>query len=265
MATIPDLPRNEVAPFLLKVFYRTGAFHRPEEFASADLPVYLPIYAWKSCTLLELTHLIAAATPSVLPSPAIGTRLVFRLVFADTRGRTDQPPRFVAKDLGSVVIGGGGPGTGIDEDGVDIGGGDGADGAKSLNDAKFVVGDYVSCAILPPNELTGEVAAPGAARVGRGVSNARDVRPASPVARREQPGSAWYGDSGRGEGGRARGGEGLVHGYGGRDMRDGGRDGGRYSDRDRGGGRGVGFFPDGEWRRGERVPEHPMGPARGSR
>ncbi|KAK0621329.1 Sin3 associated polypeptide p18-domain-containing protein, partial [Bombardia bombarda] len=217
-----DLSKDDepTTPFLLKLFYRTGSFHRPEEFTSPSLPLHIHIYTWKTCTLTELAHHLAAAVtqPPILPSPAIGTRLVFRLIFADTRG---GPPRYVAKDLGSVVIGGGGPGAADDndEDDSDDAVGSSDDGAKTLNDVKFVVGDCVSCAILPPSEVTGEVV--------------------SASARWDHDGG-WHGGGGRTGGGRTRG----------RDVypRGGGGGGGRYADRDRRGGRDN--VPDGEWRRG---------------
>ncbi|KAJ9136720.1 hypothetical protein NKR23_g9680, partial [Pleurostoma richardsiae] len=115
------IDRTSTTPFLLRLFYRTGAFHRPDEFSSSHLPPSIDLYAWPTCTLTELSHQLAASTPSLLPSPAIGTRLAFRLIYADARApapaahsRNQQqqhhPARFVVKDLGSVVIGGGGPG-----------------------------------------------------------------------------------------------------------------------------------------------------------
>ena len=140
----------------------------------------MAIHTWKNCTLEELSHYLVEASPRILPDPAIGTRLAFRLIYADTRARMDLPPRYVAKDLGSVVLGGGGPGAGPDEgvaaaggdgdgDGSGGGGGGGDDGAKTLAEARFVTGDFISCAILPPNELTGDVAPASDARMGRGA------------------------------------------------------------------------------------------------
>lgn len=85
----------------------------------------MPVYALPSYTLSELTHHLAAAEdPAVLPDICIGTRIAFRHVYENTRhttegngnGRlegfegTSSAPRFIIKDVGSVVIGGGGPG-----------------------------------------------------------------------------------------------------------------------------------------------------------
>lgn len=171
------------------------------------------------CTLDELALELAIAEPGVLSSPAIGTRLVFQLIFPDLRNATaavNAPPRFASRDLGSVVIGSGGPG--VEEpvrDGVD-------DGAKKLSDARFVVGDYVTCAVLPP-QADGSVV------------------PAS-VVRRESASM----------GGRDRGARGDF-------PRDGGRGGRWDARRDGRGGHGGGFFPHGEWKRGEQVPTGPGG------
>ncbi|KAL2024411.1 hypothetical protein VTK56DRAFT_8222 [Thermocarpiscus australiensis] len=224
----PGLTRHETPPFLVKLFYRTGAFHRPDEFSTGSLPPHLAIHTWKDCTLTELSHHILDASPSILPDPAIGTRLAFRLIYADTRARIDLPPRYVAKDLGSVVLGEGGPGAGPDEGVLED---DSNDGAKTLADARFMTGDYVSCAILPPNELTGDVTPASSARTGRGagVGEARGIAPPPPPPPPRQ---------------RDRGPPGGFRGRG-------FRGGGRYLDRDQPSGWGGGRIPEGEWRRGE--------------
>jgi len=136
------------------------------------------------------------------------------------------------KELGSVIIGDGGPGILPDEEeaaivqGGQMAGPLGGTPDKTLQDAKFVIGDFISCAILPPLENGSVAPAPfGPARGG-------------------------FGARGGGEFG-GRGGMGpRENGYGGF--------------RGRGGSRGAGNFgqvsvPTGEWRRGERVPEGPSG------
>ncbi|RYP41222.1 hypothetical protein DL769_011596 [Monosporascus sp. CRB-8-3] len=175
----------------------------PDEFATTPLPPHLTIHTWPDCTLTELTHHVAAASsPSslpLLPDPAIGTRLAYRLIFVDTRsapgggagtrGSGPPAPRYTVKELGSVVIGDGGPALdpnavveagkiAVDGPGSNDGGnnhsdgnnsstGDG-DGNKTLADARFVTGDYISCAILPPLP-DGSVAPASDARTGRGA------------------------------------------------------------------------------------------------
>ncbi|KAL0931946.1 sin3-associated polypeptide sap18 [Colletotrichum truncatum] len=236
--------REATTPFLLRLFYKNGSFHRPDEFAARNLPPSLSLYTWPTCTLTELAQQIAAEDPSLLPSPSLGTRLAFRLVYPDTRNVTaaaaahhaSAQPRFMVKDLGSVVLGGdevtaaalsaANGAEGGDED-VDMTGTlalpptDTAD--KTLGEAKFVVGDYVSCAILPPLP-DGSVAPAMTAR------NDRTAGPRGPAV--GQPSHNTRRDAG----------------FAGRQGRDRER---------RRPGFGEGRFPEGEWRRGERLPDDP--------
>ncbi|KAI9762649.1 MAG: hypothetical protein M4579_000267 [Chaenotheca gracillima] len=267
MASIEGkIDRQSTVPFHLKLFYRVGGFHRLEDFhahssssSSAALPQHLQIYTWPTCTLRELSHLLTSALPSLLPDPAIGTRLSFRLIFPDTRdiGRPG-PGRYISKEVGSIVLGadtageqgaaGEGDRAGAGEEAAsgpraslitsDLGG----EPDKMLQDARFVIGDYVSCAIFPPLP-DGSIAPPptsGGSTAGGGFA------------------------SGYGRGGNDfTGGRGGVlggpreNGFGGFRVRGGasGR-GGPYVG---GGGPGSGGVPSGEWRRGERVPEGPSG------
>lgn len=190
-------------------------------------------------TLRELSHLLTSAVPDLLPDPAIGTRLAFRLIFPDTRSSgpgSSGPGRYVTKDLGSVVIGDGGPGVyPDDEEAAIVAGGQmagplGGEPEKTLQDARFVIGDYVSCAILPAL-ANGDVApAPGGpSRGGFGGGRGDFGRPGPPGPR--ENGYGW-----RGGRGASRGGFGPPAGAG---------------------------VPMGEWRRGERVPEGPSSRGRG--
>ncbi|KAK4190033.1 Sin3 associated polypeptide p18-domain-containing protein, partial [Podospora australis] len=199
-------------PILVRVFYRTNGFHRPEEFADpTKLPHHLDIHTFPDSTLETLTQLIADAPTRILPSPAIGTRLVFRLIFANTRARADAPPKYVTKDIGSIVIGqgSGGPGTeGATPD-------PNPDRHKTLADARFITGDYISCAILPPSEVTGEIQPASAARTGRGsgIGEARVVTGGPPPGPRRGGGGS-EGGYGRGGGGGPRYGRGRGAGLG---------------------------------------------------
>lgn len=132
-------------------------------------------------------------------------------------------PRYAVKDLGSVVIGQNSSGA-SDPAASEVPASSRAASSadKTLRDARFVVGDYISCAILPPLD-DGSVAPASAARR---ESNA---------AHREGRGPAF---------------QSRENGFG----RPGGREG-------RGGRRGGGvtgaMMPMGEWRRGERLPDMP--------
>ncbi|KAK7751052.1 hypothetical protein SLS62_007037 [Diatrype stigma] len=281
---------------------------RPDEFATTPLPSHLTIHTWPDCTLTELTEHVAAAASSaslpLLPDPAIGTRLAYRLIFADTRGASGggsgpagggggggfalAHSRYIAKDIGSVVIGDGGPAldpndieatkkaVGVvqtpngeeEEDGVgkdkggngDSDGNSNSDGSKTLAEARFVPGDFVSCAILPPLP-DGSVAPASDARTGRGVG----VGEARPLDSYSSSGGGG-GDSRERENGFPRaGGRGGYGGYGGYGGPGGGDRSGLPSRHNRGmvggGGGGArgsgGNVPFGEWRRGERLPDVP--------
>ncbi|OKL61337.1 hypothetical protein UA08_03229 [Talaromyces atroroseus] len=229
--------RETTVPFHLKLFYRQNNYHALTDFpiptptgpnSTSHLPPHLEIYTWQSCTLRELSNLLASALPSQLPNPQAGTRLCFRLIYPDTRGAaTEGRGRYLSKDIGSVIMGQSSPiaqNNGNDErmmDGArrrlvqkDVSGLDDAD--KTLADARFVVGDYVDVAILPPLD-DGSVAP--AVQGGRGP-------PGGPIG----SGMRAFGpprDNGggrRGPGGAGRG----PPGHG---------------------------IPSGDWKRGERVPE----------
>ncbi|KAK2630146.1 hypothetical protein QTJ16_000966 [Diplocarpon rosae] len=231
--------RQTNTPFLLRLFYRNGAFHSPSEFSlNSELPPHVQIYTWPSCTLRELSHLLTSALPSLLPDPAIGTRLSYRLFYPDTRnsgpGSAPGPGRYMSKDLGSVVIGEGGPGILPDEEeaaivkGGQMAGALGGEPDKTLQDARFVIGDYVCCAIVSPLD-NGSVGPP----------------PSGPARGNFGGGRSDFGGRGAGMGFRENGFGGGYRGRGG--------------PRGSGGNFNQGFVPSGEWRRGEQVPEGPSG------
>ncbi|PVH97752.1 hypothetical protein DM02DRAFT_616301 [Periconia macrospinosa] len=263
------IDRQTTTPFLLRLFYKHNAFNRLDEFVPGTrLPPSLQIYTWQSCTLRELSTLLLTALPNLLEKPYPGTRIAFRLVYADlaSAGRSGMGPRYISRELGSVVVGAGLPAS-SDEDEVmhedgEADGENGDDAAKengnshtngngnrkstpsttinstsealshltggepdkTLQDARFVIGDYVCAAILPPLSDGSVQAAP--------------------------PPPAPSGPSMRSDGYGPRGG----NGYGGGGGR-GGRGGGRFSFSDDRRGSGSGGVPHGEWRRGEAPPE----------
>ncbi|QPC77016.1 hypothetical protein HYE68_007768 [Fusarium pseudograminearum] len=150
---VPKSLRENKTPFLLQLFYRTGALHRTDEFEAQSLPPHISVYTWSDCTLQELALDLAATKPSAFPSPSVGCRLVFQLVFPDLRNTiavANSPPRFGVKDLGSVVIGGGSSSDTSGDTSMDATAKGSDDKHKTLNGARFVVGDYITCAILPP-------------------------------------------------------------------------------------------------------------------
>ena len=177
------------------------------------LPPHLQIYTWPTLTLRELSHLLTSALPSLLPNPVIGTRLAYRLIYPDTASSGGNPQsssagRFLSKDLGSVIVA---PedspaGTLPDDEGRKyVTGGVMAgplegEPEKTLQEARFVIGDFIDCCILPPGR-DGSVVGPPPVR-GRGaVADA----PLGRTAGRENG----YGNGGWGVTGAGEGGEGL--------------------------------------------------------
>jgi histone deacetylase complex subunit SAP18 len=181
------IDRTTTAPFLLRLFYRPHTPYNPSDFSIAppddtsNIPDYtslLPasirqnsvqIYTWPTCTLSELTSLLTSVLPEgVLPEPSAGTRLVYKLIFPDTRSQIGESGRgkWQDKTLGSVVIGeqySTGEDYGRDGDEAMMNGSSTpppttappsfnltGDADRSLADARFVIGDYVACTIYPP-------------------------------------------------------------------------------------------------------------------
>ncbi|QKX61560.1 uncharacterized protein TRUGW13939_08712 [Talaromyces rugulosus] len=225
--------RETTVPFHLKLFYHKHAYHTLNDFpiptptgpnSNNHLPPHLEIYTWQSCTLRELSSLLAGALPSQLPSPQSGTRLCFRLIYPDTRGAaTEGRGRYLSKDIGSVILGQSSKDESTADDahmngdrrrGPDKGPLRLDEADKTLADARFVIGDYVDVAILPPLD-DGSVAPP--VQGGRGP-------PGGPLG----GGMRAFGPP-RDNGGR-RGGMGRGNG-----------------------------IPSGDWKRGERLPAEERG------
>ncbi|CAG7944534.1 unnamed protein product [Penicillium salamii] len=161
--------RQTTAPFHLKLFYRVNNYNSLTDYSiqaprrsgsgpnsirpssPTPLPQHLEIYTWQSCTLRELSQLLTSALPRLLPDPAIGTRLCFRLIYPDARGAAMNGPdargRYLSRDLGSVVVA---PRDTQDEEAKPRIRFQGNEADKPLHDERFIVGDYIECAILPP-------------------------------------------------------------------------------------------------------------------
>lgn len=256
----PDASHNPLSRATQETTECLLTYIRPEDFTTPRLPPHLQIYTWQTCTLSELTHLLLTALPSLVPSQYAGTRIAFRLIYADMQGpnRPGQGPHYLARELGSVIVGAKSVDS-LSEDKVDVDmdrddGDDVADGEqsnakdalkqlagetdKTLQSARFVIGDYICASILPPNSDGSVAVAP--------------PPPPGPSARGPPPRESYGlrgGGRDNGYGSRGRGGDDFP--YGGRGGRGGGRGGPRFDDRDRR----DGGLPSGEWRRGEAPPE----------
>jgi len=148
----------------------------------------------------------------------------------------------MTKDLGSVVVGEGGAELEANGDTV-MNGNSSLEGEaeKTLQDARFIIGDYVSCAILPPLANGSVAPVPAGAGVngqGRIPYNNGPTRGGFPGGPRHDYRGPRDGYGGQGQNGFGGGGA-----FGSRDGRRGGeRDDGSQS------------VPMGEWRRGEQLP-----------
>lgn len=181
-----------------------------------------------------------------MPNPAIGTRLSYRLIFPDTRETGRPSPGYLSKDLGYVILGGDErrifSAEADDVDGEASGAADlNGDANKTLQDARFVIGDYISCVIVSP-PVDGSMHPP---------PGGLTVRPGGVVGR-------VTGEFGTGGGGPIRGGSfgaPRENGFGGIRGRGGLRGAVGFNGRRSG----DGGLPTGEWRRGERLPDGPGG------
>ncbi|EPS45149.1 hypothetical protein H072_857 [Dactylellina haptotyla CBS 200.50] len=124
--------RHLTTPFLLKVFYKVNSFHRLDDFRSTSQPSSLvEVYTWKDCTLSELATLLLSALPSLASG---ATKCSFRLIYADTKTN-----RYTSQELGNILL----PLTGSSANGTNSGGAD----KLSLDEARFVVGDWIDVAV----------------------------------------------------------------------------------------------------------------------
>ena len=258
-SNLAPIDRSTHSPFLLRLYWRPSRPLEAWEFSLAppsdtstiaDYSSLLPaqirqqsvqIYTWPTCTLGELTGLLGSVLPESFKVGGagleVGTRLVYKLIFPDTRGAVSEGGRgkWVDKPLGSVVVGGrqailhkeDAAAAAAANGDVAVEGKENLEGdaERTLADARFVIGDYVACTIYPPTR-DGRVAA---------IPAGRGLRDAYPPPRAPPPR-----ENGFGGGGGYGGGRGGYRGGG-----------GGY------GGRGGGFGsapPAGDWRRGDAVP-----------
>ncbi|KAN0126381.1 Sin3 associated polypeptide p18 (SAP18) domain containing protein [Russula decolorans] len=257
----PIVDREKTAPFLIRAFVKVGSFHRLSQFQDGPLPIpdELQIFTWKDATLFELLTTVRNAAPNTIEYRHPLSRYSFRTIYADAGNRG----QFAQKDLGTVysrdTLGDLGTVERLLED--DSGVQDSSDrqkDARTLDELRFVPGDYLCVAVMLPKNLQANFSAdssalksPGGAfssapangwksgGTGRGGPNAPSG-PGGPAPGAGRGGGHWRGSSdappqparSRGE----RGGD-FGAGRGDRDRdreRERDRDGGRFRDeRDR--------------------------------
>ncbi|KAK9717137.1 hypothetical protein K7432_006412 [Basidiobolus ranarum] len=116
--------REKTTPFLVRLFCKAGEHHRIKDYDLEKTPVTdeIQLYAWKDTTLKELTMLLKEHNPEYVRRD---TRFSFKIIYQDNlRGR------FIPKDIGSVLNSRKSP-----------------EEEKTLDEARFVIGDYLDVAV----------------------------------------------------------------------------------------------------------------------
>ncbi|KAG6917655.1 hypothetical protein DXG01_001630 [Tephrocybe rancida] len=252
----PLIVREKTAPFLIRTFVKIGSFHRLSLFEDSTLPTTdeQQLFTWRDATLREVLTALRNTAPTIPEYRHPLARFSFRTVYADSIAKG----RFSQKDLGMVysrdILGE--PGSlGVtaprlreeDEGTRELSEREREE--RTLEELRFVPGDFLLVAVLLPKSVTAPAeiaikgsAGPGAALGGAGANGWRGgagpgagrgdggwTGAVAPTAGRG--GGHWRGDSNApapGPGGRGRGGRG-----GGDFGRDRDREGGREFDRDR--------------------------------
>merc|ERR1712154_227572 len=121
------IDREKTCPLLLRVFCSNDRHHALNEFSRGSTPSNeLQMYTWQDATLKELEGLVKEVNPEARRR---GTYFDFALVYPDLR----QGPRCQTRDVGTTISGQKGP-----------------DDTKTLQNCKFVIGDFIDIAVTPP-------------------------------------------------------------------------------------------------------------------
>ncbi|KAI9453459.1 Sin3 associated polypeptide p18-domain-containing protein [Lactarius psammicola] len=163
--------KKKTAPFLIRAFVKAGSFHRLSQFEDGPLPLAdeLQIFTWKDATLYELLTTIRNSAPNTLEYRHPLARYSFRTIYADAGNRG----QFAQKDLGVVysrdTLGDLGtveqlPLADASADAHDESNSDGVDAvqsstlarqkdARTLDELRFVPGDYLCVAVMLPKNV----------------------------------------------------------------------------------------------------------------
>ncbi|KAJ7823599.1 histone deacetylase complex protein [Mycena olivaceomarginata] len=173
--------RQKTAPFLIRTFLKIGSFHRITLFEDGTLPTTdeQQLFTWKDATLREILTTLRNTAPHVAEYRHPLARFSFRTVYVEQGSHG----RFVSKDLGMVysrdILGE--PGTltstaprlledAFDADLAPAPPGDDSTKTRdrTLDDLRFVPGDFLLVAVLLPKSVTlpTEISIKGAAPAG---------------------------------------------------------------------------------------------------
>lgn len=152
----PIVDREKTAPFLIRAFVKVGSFHRLSQFQDGPLPITdeLQIFTWRDATLFELLTTIRNSAPNTIEYRHPLSRYSFRTVYADAGNRG----QFAQKDLGTVYSRDtlGDLGTVerlLDDDSAVQDNSDRQRDARTLDELRFVPGDYLCVSVMLPKNL----------------------------------------------------------------------------------------------------------------
>ncbi|KAI0043493.1 hypothetical protein FA95DRAFT_1609352 [Auriscalpium vulgare] len=157
----PIVDREKTAPFLIRTFVKVGSFHRLAQFQDGPIPVgdEQQIFTWKDATLLEVLTTLRLGGPQTPEFRHPLARYAFRAVYADSANRG----MYAQKDLGTVysrdILGE--PGTLESTAPRLLEDADGEHGtlserqkdARTLDELRFVPGDYLCVSVLLPKNV----------------------------------------------------------------------------------------------------------------
>ncbi|TFY81049.1 hypothetical protein EWM64_g2960 [Hericium alpestre] len=153
----PIVDREKTAPFLIRAFIKPGSFHRLAQFQDGPLPTAdeQQIFTWRDATLAEVLTTLRSTAPHTPEYRHPLARYSFRAVYADSANRG----LFAQKDLGVVysrdILGE--PGT-LENTAArlleDTEGNLGPKDARTLDELRFVPGDYLCMAVMLPKNVT---------------------------------------------------------------------------------------------------------------
>ncbi|KAF9449052.1 hypothetical protein P691DRAFT_799728 [Macrolepiota fuliginosa MF-IS2] len=168
--------RETTAPFLIRTFVKIGSFHRLSLFEEGGLPTTdeQQIFTWKDATLREVLTTLRNTAPHIPEYKHPLARFSFRTVYADP----SLKGRFAQKDLGMVysrdILGEPGalnvtaPRLLEDAEGQNREPTEREREERTLDELKFLPGDYLLIAVLLPKNVTmpNEIAIKGTGATG---------------------------------------------------------------------------------------------------
>ncbi|ORY80724.1 Sin3 associated polypeptide p18-domain-containing protein [Leucosporidium creatinivorum] len=149
--------RDKVTPSLLRVFVNHGIHHDDSQFTPLQQPTNheYQLYAWRDTTVRELLLLLRDTAPTLRSSPQ--ARYSLRLIFYDP-----QLARFTSRDLANLSA--------RDLLPLAQGGTQGRGAERTLDDVRYVVGDFVDVAYIGPPAMGGGVGVGIGQRDGYGAA-----------------------------------------------------------------------------------------------